>query len=287
MLSDCTGQGRERSIEGVKEMKRTEKILLIMLSCVLLGIIGCQKDGTSQETSAKIVDKSEFKIEESLKTISDWRFAHWDDVRRKKTLSTFRNELNRLNDPVRRKNYVKKLAEIVFAYPLDATDPGYEVFYCPLDRNAPGTRKEQWFAFSEMSDMVSSFADPYSDMEYLCEIKLRRLQRLRDETRSVEAYLAGNGDSKAYKGERNRWAAYHKHIQGDYYSSANELSRLVNNILVTHTLSYEKWRDIHSRLEKIVGHEVEIRPSILKLWKEKRKMEQKATAGAAQGANGP
>ncbi len=221
--------------------------------------------------------------------VSDWRFIHGDFVRRRKTMSTLREELYRLNDPARRKRYVKKLVEIVFAYPLDATDPGPEgeVFYYPLDPNAPGTRKEQWFAFSEMSDMVSSFADPYSDMEYLCEIKLRRLKRLRDETRSVEAYLAGNGDSKAYKGERNGWVAYHKRVQGDYNSSANKLSRLVNNILVTHTLSYEKWRDIHSRLEKIVGHEVEIRPSILKLWEEERKMEQKATAGAAQGANVP
>ena len=49
----------------------------------------------------------------------------------------------------------------------------------------------------------------------------------------------------------------------------------------------DKWRKTHSRLEKIVVHEVEIRPSILKLWEEERKNEQKATADAAQGANGP
>ena len=36
----------------------------------------------------------------------------------------------------------------------------------------------------------------------------------------------------------------------------------------------DKWRGIHSRLEKIVGHEVKIRPSILRLWEEERKKEQ-------------
>ena len=36
----------------------------------------------------------------------------------------------------------------------------------------------------------------------------------------------------------------------------------------------DKWRDMHLRLEKIVGHEVEIRLSILKLWEEERKKEQ-------------
>jgi len=268
-------------------MKRTGRIILIVLSCVLLGILGCRRESASQETSSKAVDTGELKIQEALNMLSDWRFFHGGAARNNATMSKLRDELDRLKDPVRRKKYLNRLVDIVFAYPLNATEPDPDFLCYPIDAAGPGTRREQWRAFSEMSDMVSFLTDPYRDMECLCEIKLRRLKRLRDETRSVEAYLAGNGDSKAYKGERNGWVAYHKRVQGDYNSSANKLSRLVNNILVTHTLSYEKWRDIHSRLEKIVGHEVEIRPSILKLWEEERKMEQKATAGAAQGANGP
>jgi len=248
-------------------------------------MVGCRQENTSDETSAKAVDAGELKIQDALAKISNWRFYHGDFVKRRKTMSTLRDELIRLNDPVRRKNYVKKLVEIVFAYPLDATAPEPAVLYYPLDPTASGTRKEQWFAFSAMSDRVSFFTMPYCEMEYVWEVKLRRLKRIRDELRSVEAYLAGNGDRKAYKGERNAWVEYRKHVKGTYDSFVESLSRFINNIPNSYFLSYEKWRDIHSRLEKIVGHEVEIRPSILKLWEEERKNEQKATAGAAQGAN--
>ena len=255
------------------EMKKRRTMLLV-LSCVLFGPLGCRKESALQETSVKAVDTSELKIKEALDKISDWRFYHGDLVERKKNMSTLRDELIRLNDPVRRKKYVERLADIVFAYPLDATVPGPDGSYYPIDPVAPGTRREQWLAFSEMSDRVSFFTDPYCDMEYLWEVKLRRLKRIRDEMRSVEAYLAGNGDRKAYKGDRNDWVAYHKCVQGDYESFVNELSRLINNILMTHTLSYEKWSDIRLQLETIIGHEVEIKESILNLWEEKRKKEQ-------------
>ena len=49
----------------------------------------------------------------------------------------------------------------------------------------------------------------------------------------------------------------------------------------------DKWRKTHSRLEKIVVHEVEIRPSILKLWEEERKKEQKASVGVAATKGSP
>ena len=107
-------------------MKRTGRIILIVLSCVLLGILGCRRERALQETSSKAVDTGELKIQEALNMVSDWRFVHGDFVRRRETMSTLREELYRLNDPARRKKYVKKLVEIVFAYPLDATDPGPE-----------------------------------------------------------------------------------------------------------------------------------------------------------------
>ena len=52
------------------------------------------------------------------------------------------------------------------------------------------------------------------------------------------------------------------------------LPKALNNVLMTHVLSYEKWSDIRSQLETIIGHEVEIKESILNLWEEKRKKEQ-------------
>ena len=182
--------------------------------------------------------------------------------------------LIRLNDPAQRRNHVKHLADIVFAYPLDATDPGPEVFYYPLDPNAPGTRKEQWYAFRETASRVAACAWVIRDIELKWDIDLRRLRRIQDEMKKVEAYLAGNGDSAAFKGDRNGWVKYHKLVQGYYNGFVKELSRFINNILMTHTLSYEKWVDIRSQLETIIGHEVEIKESILNLWEEKRKKEQ-------------
>ena len=75
-------------------------------------------------------------------------------------------------------------------------------------------------------------------------------------------------------GDRNGWVKYHKLVQGYYNGFVKELSRFINNILMPHTLSYEKWVDIRSQLETIIGHEVEIKESILNLWEEKRKKEQ-------------
>lgn len=248
--------------------------ILLALSCVLLGIHGCRKESASHETSAKAVDAGELKIQEAFRRISDWRFRHGDHIVYNDTMSMLGDELTRLNDPARRRNYLKRFADIVFAYPLDATDPGPEVFYHPLDPNAPGTRREQWSAFLTTSRSVAARAWVIRDIELAWDIELRRLKRIKEEMRNVEAYLAGNGDSAAFKGDRNGWVGYHKWVRGYYNSSVKELSRFINNILMTHTLSYEKWRDIHSRLEEIIGHEVKIKESIIKEWEEKLAREQ-------------
>jgi len=255
-------------------MKRRRRTILVMLSCVLLGILGCRKERASQETSAKAVDAGELKIQEALKRISDWHFYHGDTVKYNDTISMLDGALLRLKDPALRKKYVKQLAKIVFAYPLDATDPGSEGFYYPLDPNASGPRREQWHAFWIASGSAAARAWVIRDIELKWDIDLRRLRRIQDEMRKVEAYLAGNGNSAAFKGDRNGWVKYHKLVQGYYNGFVKELSRFINNILMTHTLSYEKWSDIRSQLETIIGHEVEIRESILNLWEEKRKKEQ-------------
>ena len=255
-------------------MKRKGRIILLVLSCTLFAIFGCRKEGASQETAVKAVDHGELKIREALNMVSDWRFYHRESARNDVTMSVLRDELNRLKDPVRRKKYVKRLADIIFAYPLDATDPGPDGLRYPIAATGPGTRKEQWSAFCEMSDLMSFLTDPYSDMEYLWEIKLRRLKRIQDEVGKAEAFLSGHGVREAHKEDHDRWVTYHKRVQGVYNGFVEELSRLINNILMTHTLSYEKWSDIRSQLEAIIGHEVEIKPAILKLWEEKRKKEQ-------------
>ncbi len=272
-------QRTQTTIEGKAKMKRTRRRLLLMFSCVLLGILGCRKDRASQETSAKAVDVGERKIQEAFRRISDWHFYHGDIVRYNDTISTLDGALIRLKDPTLRKRYVKQLAKIVFTYPLDATDPGHEVFYYPIDPNASGTRREQWHAFWIASGSAAARAWVIRDIELKWDIDLRRLRRIQDEMRKVEAYLAGNGNSAAFKGDRNGWVKYHKLVQGYYNGFVKELSRFINNILMTHTLSYEKWLVILSQLETIIGHEVEIKESILNLWEEKRKKEQSQMPG--------
>ena len=249
----------------------TKGRVLLVLSCVLFGILGCRKERASQETSVKAVDTDERNIQESIRRISDWRFCHGDKIIYNNTMSMLCGALTRLNDSARRRNYINRLADTVFAYPLEATDPGPEGFYYPLDPNAPGTRREQWYAFWITSQSVSACAEVVRDVELEWEIDIRRLKRIQDEMRKVEAYLAGNGDSAAFKGDRNGWVEYHKLVQGYYNGFVKELSRFINNILMLHTLSYEKWSDIRSQLETIIGHEVEIKESILNLWEEKRK----------------
>ena len=255
-------------------MKRTGRIILLVLSCGLFLILGCRKEKASQETSAKDVDPCELKIQEAFRRISDWRFYHGDSRKYNATMSMLSGELKRISDRARRRNYIMRLAEVIFAYPLDATNPGHEGFHSPPDPLAPGTRREQWYAFWMTSGSLSACAWVIRDIELEWDSDLRRLKRIQSEMRKIEAYLAENGDSAAYEGDRTGWIKYHRLVQGYYNSFVEELSRFIDNILMTNTLSYEKWLGIRSRLETIIGHEVEIRPAILKLWEEKRKKEQ-------------
>ena len=137
-----TDQRPQSTNEGTTEMNTKGRVLLV-LSCVLLGILGCRKECASQKTSVKTVDTCEVKIQEAFRRPSDWRFCHGDNIIYNDTMSMLHGALTRLNDPTQRRNYINRLADIVFAYPLDATDPGPEVFYYPLDPSTLGTRSEQ------------------------------------------------------------------------------------------------------------------------------------------------
>ena len=99
----------------------TKGRILLVISCVLLGILGCRKESASQATSAKAVDTGELKIQEALNMVSDRRFFHGGAARNNATMSMLKDELDRLKDPVRRKKYVKCPVDIVFAYPLIST----------------------------------------------------------------------------------------------------------------------------------------------------------------------
>ena len=262
-------------------MKRKGRILLV-LSCALLGILGCRKDRASQETSTKAVVPEELKIQEALKRMSDWRFDHWDDVRRKRTLSTFRDELIRLNDPVRRKKYVKRLADIVFAYPLDATDLGPDGFCHPLDPTAPGTRKEQWFSFCEMSDWVALLANRGDDLDTYWDIVFRRIKRFQEELKNVEDYL--DGRTASLKGDRSEWMKYHERVKKVYENYCEKCAYYFQDTRTAYFLDFERWQAIRAQLEKLVGHEVKVWSSVLEYWKKKGMNVQEANSSGGQGA---
>ncbi len=238
-----------------------------MLSCVVFGILGCRKERASQETSVKAADNGELKIQEALNMVSDWRFYHGNVDRNNAIMSILRDERNRLNDPVRRKKYVKHLADIVFAYPLDATDLGPEGLSYPLDPTAPGTRKEQWLAFCEMSDWVALLANRGDDLDTYWDIVFRRIKRFQEELKNVEDYL--DGRTASLKGDRSEWMKYHERVKKVYENYCEKCAYYFQDTRTAYFLDFERWQAIRAQLEKLVGHEVKVWSSVLEYWKKK------------------
>ena len=235
--------------EGNTDMKKTGKTLLVLLG-FMLGILGCRKDEAAHETTI-----GELKIQAALKVISNWRFME-DYDKYRDTMSTLRDELIGLNDTVRRKKYINRFAEIVRAYPLDATDAG--------------TRRQQLHAFCEMSRSAALRAAriDYVDREW--DIKLRCLRRVKDELKKLDDYLEGNGQSSEFKGDRNGWVEYRKTVRYWYNYYDQSFSR---NFGVTQTadfLTYERWLAIRSELEELLGHKVKVWKSVLEKWEKQQ-----------------
>ena len=264
---------------------KTAGTVILLISCASAAISGCRRESAPQRASGGAASAGELKIQEALGAVSDWRFMLGDNAKSMAIWSTISSELFRMDDRAARRKYISRLAEIVFAYPLDATDPGSEGFRYPLDATAPGTRKEQWFAFCEMSYFASSKAYGFDEMDLCWEIRLRRLKRIKDEMRIVEAYLDGKGGKETFTGDRDSWLDYYRWVKGEYNNCDRVCSRSFGDLKTAYGLTYEKWSSIRSRLEEALGHKVNVWSSVLEHWERKRKKKdvpEKAATGAAR-----
>ena len=149
-------------------------------------------------------------------------------------------------------------------------------FSIPTDAEDSDTRLRQLDSFCKMTMQVIWCAEAHRDWDTYWTIALRRLERIRDEMQRLKIrfpeYASQSDDLPCFG--RGGWDNCLKLVKQEYEMEINGLPKALNNVLMTHVLSYEKWLDIRSQLETIIGHEVEIKESILNLWEEKRKKEQ-------------
>ena len=235
--------------EGTMDMKKTGKTLLVLLG-FMLGILGCRKENAVHE-----VDNGEVMLQAFFKTVADWRFME-DYDKYNEAMSLLNDGLSSMGDPVRRKECVNRYAEIVLAYPLDATDAG--------------TRRQQLHAFYEMSSSAALRASKIDYVDREWDIKLRCLRRVKDELKKLDDYLEGNGQSSEFKGDRNGWVEYRKTVRYWYNYYDQSFSR---NFGVTQTadfLTYERWLAIRSELEELLGHKVKVWKSVLEKWEKQQ-----------------
>ena len=153
----------------------------------------------------------------------------------------------------------------------------------PTDAEESGARLQQLDSFCTMTDAVLVCAEAHDDWDTYWTIALRRLERIQEEWKRLKIrFPDGDPPGPDYPVlGRGGWDNCLKLAKSEYEMAVGDLTTLINNILMTHVLSYEKWSDIRVRLEEIVGHEVKIKDSILKLWEKKRAGESSSGKGAA------
>ena len=246
---------------------RNNRQAFVLLAGIAAAILGCRQEKDSAGASTKAVDPGELRIQEAFNLISDWQFRGGEYGKYRDTMVTLDTELYRIGDPARRKKHLSRFAEIVFSYPLDATDPG--------------TRDRQFLAFTMLSDSASSSAYGREEIDIYWEICLRRLKRIKDERLKVEAYFGGKGEQETFKGDRDGWNDYRERVNGTYEECDRCYSRVFGDWKTASSLPYERWLSIRSQLEEILGHEVKVWRPVLEYWEEKRRKK------SVSGTNAP
>ena len=261
-----------------------KKTLSSLLAGILMGMSGCRKESVDTEapvspmttsvspviTSAPPVTTSaptvkvpatnilpeEIQLQERLKRIKDWRSFLNASSGNTHISTHIKHNINQIGDPVRRMEYFKRFFEIAFSFTIDATDPG--------------TRRDQMFAFAELSEEVADCAYARDDQDNFWETHLRRLRRIQEEIRRLEEFFKGTGGLETFRGTRDDWKDYRRYVRGVYASDARSLSGQFGTIQTADFLTYERWLSIRSQLEEILGHKVEVWDCVLKKWQEQQ-----------------
>ena len=237
---------------------RKMNVILLMLATVLSINQGCRKKAVSPE--APVPSHEERKIQEDLMRVSDWRSYLEISRSHKNFANHIGQNINRISDPVCRMKYFKRFDEIAFAFPLDATEPD--------------TRGWQFNAFCNLSRMVALCACKRNDLDSFWMVNIRRLRRINDEIKRLDAYFDGRGEKETFKGNCDIWKGYRRRVEGEFSNCDKQYTHTFG---VTHTadfLTYDRWQSMRSQLEEILGHKVNIWSDVLKLMEEKRKKEQ-------------
>ena len=241
-----------------------------MLAGLMIGLVGCRQETDTKEIAKSATDKKDREIQEALNLVTNWQ-SHFDLFYVKKSHFTTKlaHEIAYGTDDERYKKYMGQFVDAAFGIPTDAEDSG--------------ARLRQLDSFCKMTWSVMACAENRRDWDMYWTIALRRLKRIQDEMKRLKIRFPDNesqGNEDPALG-RGGWDNCLKLTKREYGMAVRDLATLVNNILMTHVLSHEKWSDVRTRLEEIVGHEVTIKDSILKLWERRRAVEASSGRGAA------
>lgn len=242
-------------------------VLLFVLAGAFIALPGCRKENLPKESNfaKQELDPQIKDLEETFKSIGTWQ-AFLDEANRRPFFGSFlHRKINDVKDPAIRMKYFKRLYDLAFSVPLDATDP------------AP--RHYQLKSLWRLTNDAKGCASVADDVENQWGIILRRLKIFKEEMHKVEAFFEGRGGLETFKGNRDSWQEYRTYI-GDLYKYDDRLvSKYFRDTRTAEGLTYERWHYFHSQFEEILGHKVEVWRSVLEKWeKERQKREAAAKA---------
>ena len=250
---------------------RAKRECFFLLAVLMACLAGCRRETAPGKIAQLTIDEKDRdrEIQEALGIVTNWQ-SHFDLFYVKR--SRFEIKLSHMiADETDNERYRKHMGQFIDA-----------AFGISTDAEDSGARLRQLDSFCTMTDAVLGCAEFRRDWDMYWTIALRRLKRIQDEMKRLKIRFPDNesqGNEDPVLG-RGGWDNCLKLTKREYGMAVEDLVTLVNNILMTHVLSYEKWSDIRARLEEIVGHEVKIKDSILKLWEKRRAVEASSGRGA-------
>ena len=235
----------------------TIAVSLFVLAGVFATASGCRREIERIGDAKHEIDPQVKELEEAFKGIGTWQ--EYRDVCHKIRFfnCVLGQKINGVKDPATRMKHFKRLYDLAFSVPLDATDPA--------------TRSHQLTSFFVMTDDAQSCAQEYEDVDTEWSICLRRLKILKAELQKVEVFFEGKGYRDMFKGNRDDWKDYRERVNGVYRRYDRQVSHCFRDTRTADGLTYERWHYLHSQFEEILGHKVEVWSSVLEKWEKERK----------------
>ena len=221
-----------------------------------------KEDEKEGENRNSVLDGRDEEIEASLNLISNSQ-SHFEILYvRHHFLEKLSNRLLYAKGGSLYERYIDRYLDAAFEVPIDAADVG--------------TRTRQFNSFCLITDSAVHCAEVCDDFNRFWDYSFRRLGRIQDEIRRVEAYCAGMGDPKTFTGDRDDWKDYRNRVKGEYARNINGLSRMFGSLQTADFLTYERWLITRTRLEEKLGHKVKVWDIVLEKWRKMRGKESQA-----------